>query len=221
MSGEDRKYRSTVGFTDLLFNLLVGFVFLFVIAFILINPPVKKSDAPKKAEYLVVVEWDPQMNDDVDTWIRDPNGITVSFVQKEGGLMNLEKDDLGYSNDTYRNPKTGESTVVPINREVVTFRDVVPGRYQIALHIYARKYIVQNEVGTNSTRVVSHTDPAKVRVTLIKLNPSYVELYARELEYNRRGQQLTAFNFTLDVDGNLVSIDEGRNNIILRGDNGG
>lgn len=220
MSNEDRKYRSTVGFTDLLFNLLVGFVFLFIIAFILINPPVKKSDAPKKAEYLVIVDWDPNMNDDVDTWIRDPNGITVSFTNKEGGLMNLEKDDLGNSNDTYKDPKTGKITYLPINREVVTFRGVVSGRYQIALHIYSRRYIVErDENGRN--RTVSISTPGKARVTLIKLNPSYEEVYAKEVDYNRRGQQLTAFNFTLDADGNVISIDEQRNNIVLSGSGGG
>ena len=45
---EPAKYKSTIGFTDLLFNLLVGFVFLFIIAFILINPITKKKDVPKK-----------------------------------------------------------------------------------------------------------------------------------------------------------------------------
>ena len=34
----DKRYLSTFGFIDLLFNMLVGFVFLFFIAYILINP---------------------------------------------------------------------------------------------------------------------------------------------------------------------------------------
>lgn len=217
MSGEDRKYRSTVGFTDLLFNLLVGFVFLFVIAFILINPPVKKSDAPKKAEFLITVEWDPELSDDIDTWVKDPYGVTVSFTNKEGGLMNLEKDDLGSANDSYVNPKTGEVQIIPINREVVTMRGYHPGRYQVAIHIYARG---RNYVRDSAGRVVSinkHEEMGKIRVTLIKLNPSYREIYAKELEYLVRGQQLTAFNFELDSKGNIVSIDEHKNNIIMMG----
>ena len=38
-----RQYSSSIAFNDLLFNLLVGFVFLFIVAFILINPPTKRN----------------------------------------------------------------------------------------------------------------------------------------------------------------------------------
>ena len=62
------RFKSTTGLNDLLFNLLVGFVFLFVVAFLLINPPTKKEEAPKKAEYLIIIEWDEGINDDVDLW---------------------------------------------------------------------------------------------------------------------------------------------------------
>ena len=37
------KFKSTVGFTDLLFNILVGFAFLFIVAFLLIKPEAKKT----------------------------------------------------------------------------------------------------------------------------------------------------------------------------------
>ena len=82
---EPAKYKSTIGFTDLLFNLLVGFVFLFIIAFILINPITKKKDVPKKAEYMVVIEWESTSLDDIDLWVKAPDGKTVSFVKKEAG----------------------------------------------------------------------------------------------------------------------------------------
>ena len=47
----DPRYRSSFGFIDLLFNLLVGFVFLFMLAFMLINPVAKKETIKPKAEY--------------------------------------------------------------------------------------------------------------------------------------------------------------------------
>ena len=72
MGNKRDKFKSSIGFTDMLFNLLVGFVFLFVIAFILINPPVKKSDAPKKAEYIITLEWEDDSHDDVDLWVKEP-----------------------------------------------------------------------------------------------------------------------------------------------------
>ena len=49
------RYKSTIGFVDLLFNILVGFVFLFLVAFLMINPVAKKAEVVKKAEFLVTM----------------------------------------------------------------------------------------------------------------------------------------------------------------------
>ena len=103
MSKKDKqKFKSSIGFTDLLFNLVIGFVYLFVIAFILINPISKKGDVEKKADFLISIEWDHYLNDDIDLWVRDPAGNTVAFINKQAGLMNLEKDDLGFNGDEVR-----------------------------------------------------------------------------------------------------------------------
>jgi len=51
----NEKYKSTIGFTDLLFNILVGFAFLFIIAFLLITPEAKKKDCERRAEFVVVM----------------------------------------------------------------------------------------------------------------------------------------------------------------------
>lgn len=211
MKRDHERYKSSLSFTDLLFNLLVGFVFLFIVAFILINPPTKQSDAPRKAEYLIVIEWDPNQHDDVDLWVKDPQGVTVSFTNKEGGLLNLEKDDLGAANDTWIN-SMGERQVIPINREVVTMRGIVPGRYQVAAHIYSRQRIIT----TNGPAI--DTSPGYIIATLIKINP-YGEVYKRTVAYQTRGQVITLFNFELDDNGNLDWVDEDRNNIVLRGGN--
>jgi hypothetical protein len=40
-----------VGFTDLLFNALLGFVVMFVLAFLLINPIAKSGAIDPKAEF--------------------------------------------------------------------------------------------------------------------------------------------------------------------------
>ena len=62
-----RSYGSQVAFIDLLFNTLVGFVFLFILAFILINPIAKKSDIEVVAEFIVKINW-PTIPDDIDPW---------------------------------------------------------------------------------------------------------------------------------------------------------
>lgn len=208
------RFKSSTGLNDLLFNLLVGFVFLFVIAFLLINPPTKKEDAPKKAEYLIIIEWDDNANDDVDLWVRDPNGVTVSFTNKTGGLLNLEKDDLGASNDQWRKPD-GSIVTIPINREVITMRGIVPGRYQVAAHIYSRKVAVRTQVD-GSTEVRRDTSDGTITATLVKINP-YGEVYTKIQVYQSKGQVFTLFNFELDIDGKVTAIDESRNNIISRG----
>ena len=45
----DPRYRSSFGFIDLLFNMLIGFVFLFMLAFLLINPVKKERDHKTKS----------------------------------------------------------------------------------------------------------------------------------------------------------------------------
>ena len=204
------RFKSTTGLNDLLFNLLVGFVFLFIVAFLLINPPTKKEEAPKKAEYLIVIEWDTNSSDDSDLWVMEHNRTTVSFTRKEGGLLNLEKDDLGIANDTWITPQ-GERVVIPINREVVTMRGIVPGRYQIAAHVYSYRTVSKMVGGER----VYNEDSRTITATLIKINP-YGEQYRIQKTYTQRGQQITLFNFELDENGRIIAVDDRPNNIILR-----
>ena len=206
------RFKSTTGLNDLLFNLLVGFVFLFVVAFLLINPPTKKEEAPKKAEYLIIIEWDEGINYDVDLWVRDPNGITVSFTHKTGGLLNLEKDDLGLSNDRWRKPD-GTIVTIPINREVITMRGIVPGRYQVAAHIYSRK-IKLYTLPDGTTTGARDSTPATIIATLVRINP-YGEVYTTIRNYDTKGQVFSLFNFVLDEEGDVISLDEDKNSIVM------
>ena len=200
------KYKSTVGFTDLLFNLLVGFVFLFIIAFILINPIKKKADVPKKAEYMIVMEWPTEVADDIDLWVKDPEGNTVSFVKKENGYMNLEKDDLGHSNDMTVD-EYGNKKIIYINREVITLRGTLKGQYQVAAHVYAmRPWQAKTNIDVKDLII---------KVKIIKINP-YREMYIGDTNYSLKGQELSLVNFWLDKDGNFVKYNTLDNNIITR-----
>ena len=67
-----RIYYNNTSFLDLLFNTLVGFVLLFIISFLLINPSLKKADIKTKAEFVITVTWSDNSHDDVDTWLQDP-----------------------------------------------------------------------------------------------------------------------------------------------------
>ena len=189
----NEKYKSTIGFTDLLFNILVGFAFLFIIAFLLIKPESKKEDFNRRAEFVVVMEWDNDANGDIDLYVQDPTGKQVSFRYHNHNYMHLDKDDLGSMNDTVVNAD-GSISTVKINREVVTIRGIIQGEYIINAHYY-------------SLRSYDKINPKKsvvtVRVELHKANP-YSIMWAGEKTFSHRGQEETFLRFRLDKDGKVL-----------------
>lgn len=61
-------------FYDMLFNMLIAFVFCFVIALLAFNPKARKSgDIPAKAEFIVTVSWPDNNPNDVDAWVLEPD----------------------------------------------------------------------------------------------------------------------------------------------------
>jgi len=200
---DKNKYKSTIGFTDMLFNILVGFAFLFIIAFLLIKPEAKKQDFERKAEFVVVMEWDHDQPDDIDLYVQDPTKSKVHFRLPITNFMYLDKDDLGFANDIVKNVD-GTITKVNINREVVTVRGIIPGEYIINAHYYsARKWTGQ----TLSTNIVEKGRPTgknlTVKIELHKVNP-YKIWWIGEKTFTHRGQEETFVRFTIDQDGKLV-----------------
>jgi len=189
----NERYKSTIGFTDLLFNILVGFAFLFIIAFLLIKPEAKKEDFERRAEFVVVMEWDNDASGDIDLYVEDPTNKQVSFRYHNHNYMHLDKDDLGAMNDTVVNAD-GSISTVKINREVVTIRGIIKGEYTINAHYY-------------SLRSYDKINPPKpavtVKVELHKVNP-YSIMWVGEKEFNHRGQEETFLRFRLDKDGKIL-----------------
>ena len=187
------KYKSTIGFTDMLFNILLGFAFLFIVAFLLIKPEAKKEDFNRRAEFVIVMEWDHDASGDIDLYVEDPTGKQVSFRYHNHNYMHLDKDDLGSMNDTVVNAD-GSISTVKINREVVTIRGIIEGEYIINAHYY-------------SLRSYDKINPKKpvvtVRVELHKANP-YSIMWVGEKEFNHRGQEETFLRFRLDKDGRIL-----------------
>ena len=205
---DKNKYKSTIGFTDMLFNILVGFAFLFIVAFLLIKPEAKKEDFERKAEFVVVLEWDHDQPDDIDLYVRDPTNSTVHFRLPTANFMYLDKDDLGYANDIVKNID-GTITKVNINREVVTIRGIIPGEYVINAHYYsARKWTGQ----TLSTNVDNSYELGKgkstgkkltVKIELHKVDP-YKIWWLGEKTFTHRGQEETFVRFIIDQEGKQV-----------------
>ena len=64
------RFKSSIGFIDLLFNILLGFAFLFIVAFLLIKPEAKKKDFDRRAEFVIILEWDHDAADDLDLYVQ-------------------------------------------------------------------------------------------------------------------------------------------------------
>ena len=178
----DPRYRSSFGFIDLLFNLLIGFVFLFMLAFMLINPVAKKETIKPKAEYFIILEWDGEKPYDLDLWVKDNLGHVVSFRRPDDALIHLERDDLGTINDTYYDAD-GKLFYLKENRETVAIRTNDPRSYLVTVHFYnARK---------NPAPLIHAS------VKLIKINP-YREEFHKKLFFSQEGQELPAMTFRID-----------------------
>ena len=187
------KYKSTIAFIDILFNILIGFVFLFLIAFLLINPITKKNDIISPAEFLIVLNWPSHLDDDIDLWLRGPNGETVGFRSKEVGIFHLERDDLGFANDKVIH--SGNEIAVKKNQETIAIRGIYPGEYMISVMYYA----------TYDTKNPKKTIPVNVEV--IKVNP-YIIAFTQNKTLTEVGQTINFYSFRVDERGFIKDIRE-------------
>ena len=198
----NERFKSTIGFTDLLFNILVGFAFLFIIAFLLIKPEAKKKDFDRRAEYIVVMEWDAGAKDDIDLYVEDPLGGLASFRHPNVNFMHLDKDDLGSRNDTTV-MADGSTTTIKINREVITIRGIIPGEWIINAHYYsAYEYASANGdsvIISKSKKDYSIT----VRVELHRVNP-YQILWVGDKKFTTKGQEETFLRWRIDKMGGII-----------------
>ncbi len=182
-----KRYQSDP-FTDLLFNALLGFTFLFLVAIMFMNPEAKSGIIDPKAEYILTITWEDNNPDDIDVWVEDPDGRVVWFRNPEAGLLHLDRDDRGLINDTIL--VNGEELQNPLNQEVVTIRGVVKGEYIVNLHYYA------TETG----------QPVDVQVRLVKVNPSLEIVYYDTVTLEQNGMEKTAFRFRINIDGKVSNI---------------
>ena len=176
-------------FYDMLFNMLIAFVFCFIVALLAMNPKaLKAGDIPSKAEYIITVGWPDRNPNDIDAWVQDPGGNLVWFRQREAGLMFLDRDDRGDANDAML--VNGQRIASPFRQEVVTVRGIVPGEFTVNVQYYK-----------------SHDgQPVDVTVSIIKVNPRAEIVYYGQLKLARQGDEATAARFTLQADGKVVNI---------------
>ena len=176
-------------FYDMLFNMLIAFVFCFIVALLAMNPKALKSgDIPAKAEFIITLSW-PDMNpDDIDAWAQDPAGNVVWFRAREAGLMHLDRDDRGLVNDTI--VVNGREVINPLNQEVITVRGYAAGEYTVNAHYYESK----------------DGQPVNVSLSVIKVNPRAEVIFYGQQTLARKGDEATMVRFTVLPDGTVTNV---------------
>lgn len=198
-ANSSRRRAPSDPFTDLLFNALLGFTFLFLIAIMFMNPVSKKGIIDPKAEYIITIGWPDHSPDDVDTWVEDPSGNLIWFRNREAGLVHLDRDDRGQINDTIT--VNGEEIQNPLNQEVVTIRGVVPGEYVVNVHYYA-----------SESRL-----PLAVTVKVAKVNPALEIVYYGDTLLENKGDEKTAVRFVIDKTGRVSQISHLNKSLVVFG----
>ena len=181
-----RKYSSNLAFVDLLFNLLVGFTSLFIIAFLMINPVSQTGQTTPPVRMFVEIEWDSELTQDMDLFVRGPNGNVVYYANKDGGYVVLQRDDLGSTNDTYI--LNGERIVIKRNYEIANFSDLPAGEYVIGVFYFSR-------LG----------DPIDVKTTVRSISPHRL-VYEGTAQALTPRTERTLLSFVIDKDGKVTDL---------------
>ena len=175
-------------FQDMLFNALLSFTFMFLVAFMLINPVAQDAKVDPKAEFLITINWPDNHPDDMDLYVQDPQGGMVWYKGREAGLMHLDRDDRGNFRDTIN--VDGQRIQNPLNQETVSMRGFMKGEYTVNIH----QYLAQNA-----------TERVPVSVKNEKLNPVVTLVYYATVEMHDQMEQTVA-RFILDDNGGVVDM---------------
>ena len=175
-------------FTDLLFNVLLGFTLLFFSTIAFINPQKDSGVIDPKAEFIISATWPENLADDIDLWVEDPYGEVVSYLKRDAGWMHLDRDDRGEINDKVM--VDGKEVIYPINQEIVTLRGTIAGEYTINLYYYK----AYGETGV----------PVTLKVE--RVNPEFKLVFVRQVAMESEDVEKTVVRFSVTRDRELVGV---------------
>ncbi|MFZ1387013.1 MAG: hypothetical protein WBP46_20780 [Thiolinea sp.] len=196
------KRRNTLGvdpFSDLLFNALLTFTFLFLMALLLMNPTAKSGIINPKAEFMLTISWPDNSTDDIDTWVEGPQGQMIWFKRTQEGLMHLDRDDRGTVNDMQL--IDGKEIINPLNQEIVSIRGRPPGEFTVNIHYYRSQTL----------------QAVPVTVYLAEVNPTLKVLHYATTTLQREGEERTAVRFTIAPNGQVTDINTLQKSLVLGG----
>ena len=161
---------------------MIGFAFMFAIAFTLINSSEESGNIRSNAEVLISIQWPDEHPDDVDAIVEDPQGGLVWYHNRDSGLMHLDRDDRGVFADKMN--INGKTISNPINQETVTVRKLQAGEYVVNLLHYKANYEEALNVDVEDIRSKRIYDLEKV-INDPKTNPDKLDTLKKVLANTR------------------------------------
>lgn len=187
------RYSCNTSLLDVLFNMLLAFAMLFIIAFALVrkDTPQKEADIKIEGDLLVTITWPSERDDDIDLWVRDPNGNIVFFSDRQAGLMYLDRDDVGFTNDTIAMPDGSLQRSIG-NQEMVTVRGLQAGEFVFNVHAFRLR----------------EPRPIPVSIRIMRIGAPTETILVKTVTLQRTGDERTVIRLTFDKDGNVVDSSE-------------
>jgi len=135
---------------------------------------------------MVIASWPGELKDDIDLYIRDPNGNVVFFRNKNNKIMHLDRDDMGRGIAGIENNEGLFN-----NREVITIRQKLVGEFIVNAHVYSKR----------------SSSITPVAIKIIKLRP-YQVIFNSIVTLNSPNQEKTACRFTVNDAGKIEDINQ-------------
>ena len=160
----------------------IDFLSCLLVVFVAVALTSKPPQVKTYGAYAVVMTW-PKDGNDVDLYLRDPQGSISFFARPQIDQMQLEHDDLGTSETGYGHAAK--------NQERTVIRSATPGEWVANVQLFSR--------GQGSA-------PIPVVVTLWDLRNQDRLLYTHAQRLMHKGDEKTAFRFTITGSGGVGGI---------------
>jgi hypothetical protein len=188
---------------DMLFAMCLAYAMLFMISLLMIKPAAKPTETNVKmpAQFLVTMDWPGGALDDIDLWLQLPDGTKVYYQNQSAGYAQLDRDDIGGEHDIIAvSPTNPTFQWLKLNREMITVRGIQPGRYVVAVHVFAVKSLTN---GMSTEKPL----PYDAHIEVTKLNPNASIVARADVRVEKTNDRITAFAFNVDGEGNVTSVE--------------
>ena len=175
----------------MLFNVLMGFFMLLMLALMVVNPKAKKDSVVKlKSNIMIEAEWDGELESDVDLFIQLPNGKIVFYNNRDVPGAQLSRDDRGSVSDKVVMPD-GSVKIIKENWEHAFISKTLPGWYTVNVVLFNNRD--------------KQTIPVKVKIQKFK---PYELMYDNTINLIRSRQEKTVIRFKLNENGDIMDIND-------------